>query len=148
MYSGEYDACDVTLSVYPHWASLKNMPDHGGNRTYDLWNNDIYLKSTLLLHADLISHFGVLYAPINIMPPGGGGGWTVRGDLPYSMLARGRGIYFPSVSCESGHSALQGNLETRARNPLWRLAEALGNTGDFCMKISTFGSSTPLNIYK
>ena len=39
MYSGEYDACDVTLSVYPHRASLKNMPDHGGNRTYDLWNN-------------------------------------------------------------------------------------------------------------
>jgi hypothetical protein len=36
MYSGEYDACDVTLSVYPHRASLKNMPDHGGNRTYDL----------------------------------------------------------------------------------------------------------------
>jgi hypothetical protein len=26
MYSGEYDACDVTLSVYPHRASLKNMP--------------------------------------------------------------------------------------------------------------------------
>ena len=38
MYSGEYDACDVTLSVYPHRASLKNMPNHGGNRTYDLWN--------------------------------------------------------------------------------------------------------------
>ena len=38
MYSGEYDACDVTLSVYPHRASLKNIPDHGGNRTYDLWN--------------------------------------------------------------------------------------------------------------
>ena len=38
MYSGEYDACDVTLSVYPHRPSLKNMPDHGGNRTYDLWN--------------------------------------------------------------------------------------------------------------
>jgi hypothetical protein len=34
MYSGEYDACDVTLSVYPHRASLKIMPhDHGGNRT-------------------------------------------------------------------------------------------------------------------
>ena len=30
--------CDVTLSVYPHRASLKNMPGHGGNRTYDLWN--------------------------------------------------------------------------------------------------------------
>ena len=39
MYSGEYDACDVTLSVYPHRASLKNMPDHGGIRTYDLWKN-------------------------------------------------------------------------------------------------------------
>jgi hypothetical protein len=23
MYSGEYDACDVTLSVYPHRASMK-----------------------------------------------------------------------------------------------------------------------------
>jgi hypothetical protein len=32
------DVCDVTLSAYPHPASLKNMPDHGGNRTYDLWN--------------------------------------------------------------------------------------------------------------
>ena len=29
MYSGEYDACDVTLSVYPHRAGLKNMPGHG-----------------------------------------------------------------------------------------------------------------------
>ena len=38
MYSGEYDACDVTLSVYQHRASLKNMPGHGGNRTYDPWN--------------------------------------------------------------------------------------------------------------
>ena len=27
MYSGEYDACDVTPSVYPHRASLKNMPE-------------------------------------------------------------------------------------------------------------------------
>jgi hypothetical protein len=31
-------ACDATPSVYPHRASLKNMPDHGGNRTYDPWN--------------------------------------------------------------------------------------------------------------
>ena len=38
MYSGDYYVCDVTLSVYPHRASLKNMPGHGGNRTYDLWN--------------------------------------------------------------------------------------------------------------
>jgi hypothetical protein len=29
VYSGEYDVCDVTLSVYPHRASLKNMPGHG-----------------------------------------------------------------------------------------------------------------------
>jgi hypothetical protein len=36
VYSGEYDVCDVTLSlsVYPHRASLKNMPGHGGNRTW------------------------------------------------------------------------------------------------------------------
>jgi hypothetical protein len=27
------------------------------------------------------------------------------------------------------------NLETRARNPLWRLAEALGNIGDFCTNL-------------
>ena len=33
----KYDACDVTLSVYPHRARLKNMPGQGGNRTYDLW---------------------------------------------------------------------------------------------------------------
>ena len=32
MYSGEYDACDVTLSVNPHRASLKNMP--GKNISY------------------------------------------------------------------------------------------------------------------
>ena len=38
MYSGEYDVCDVTLSVYPHRTSLNNMPGHGGKRTYDLWN--------------------------------------------------------------------------------------------------------------
>ena len=25
MYSGEHDVCDVTLSVYPHRASLKNI---------------------------------------------------------------------------------------------------------------------------
>jgi hypothetical protein len=36
VYSGEYDVCDVTLSVYPHRAILKKY--HGGNRTYDLWN--------------------------------------------------------------------------------------------------------------
>jgi hypothetical protein len=34
MYSGEYDACDVTLSVYPHRASLKHMPGHGVDIQY------------------------------------------------------------------------------------------------------------------
>ena len=43
MYSGEYDICDVTLSVYPNRASLKNMPGHGENRTYDLWNTSSML---------------------------------------------------------------------------------------------------------
>ena len=38
MYSGEYDVCVATLSVYPHRESLKNMPGHGGIPIYDLWN--------------------------------------------------------------------------------------------------------------
>jgi hypothetical protein len=38
MYSGECDACDVTLSIYPHRESLKNMPEHGGYRVCDIWN--------------------------------------------------------------------------------------------------------------
>ena len=33
---GEYDACDVTLSVYPHRESFESMPGHGGNGTYNL----------------------------------------------------------------------------------------------------------------
>ena len=28
----------VTLSVYPNRAGLRNMPGHGGIRTYDFWN--------------------------------------------------------------------------------------------------------------
>ena len=35
----------ATLSVYPHGASLKNMPGHGGIRTYDLWNASPMLRS-------------------------------------------------------------------------------------------------------
>ena len=49
MYSGEYDACDVNLSAHPHRASLKNMPDHGGIRTYDSWNTRPMLRQ--LSHA-------------------------------------------------------------------------------------------------
>ena len=37
--------CDVTLSVYPHRTSLKNMPGHGGNRTYDLWNACVIVRT-------------------------------------------------------------------------------------------------------
>jgi hypothetical protein len=48
MYSGEQDAlCDVTLSVYPHREGLKNMPGHGVNRTYDLWNTSPITQSIL-----------------------------------------------------------------------------------------------------
>jgi hypothetical protein len=47
VYSGEYDVCDVTLSVYPHRASLKNMPGHGPvNKAQDFappWP-DIFFK--------------------------------------------------------------------------------------------------------
>ena len=60
MYSGEYDACDVTLSVYPHRASLKNMPDHGGNRTYDLsvehWS---YIVTWIYLGQD---YLGIIFS--------------------------------------------------------------------------------------
>ena len=36
IYSDENDVCGVTLSLYP--GKVKNMPDYGGNRTYDLLN--------------------------------------------------------------------------------------------------------------
>ena len=35
----------IILGVYPHRASLKNMPGHGGNRTYDLWNTSPMVRS-------------------------------------------------------------------------------------------------------
>ena len=40
IFKTSYYTCllDFTLSVYPHRAGLKNMPGHGGIRTYDLWN--------------------------------------------------------------------------------------------------------------
>jgi hypothetical protein len=40
--------CDVTLSVYPHRAGLKNMPGHGGIRTYDLWNTSPFIDLLFL----------------------------------------------------------------------------------------------------
>ena len=32
----------------PHRADMKNMPGHGGNRTYDLWNIAHYALPTEL----------------------------------------------------------------------------------------------------
>jgi hypothetical protein len=54
--------CDVTLSVYPHRAGLKNMPGHGGNRTYDLWNTSIYVIYT---HSNITQ---ASYSPEYITP--------------------------------------------------------------------------------
>ena len=38
MYLGEYDACDVYSECISTPGKLENMPDHSGNRTYNLWN--------------------------------------------------------------------------------------------------------------
>ena len=79
MYSGEYDACDVTLSVYPHRASLKNIPVHGGNRTYDLWNtspmlcqlsyvfniNACILKKLTHIHTQKEWKFNLSFPPVS-----------------------------------------------------------------------------------
>jgi hypothetical protein len=44
VHSGEYDVCDVTLSVYPHRASLKNMSGHGGIYTVGFTHGGIYTR--------------------------------------------------------------------------------------------------------
>ena len=67
MYSGEYDACDVTLSVYPHRTSLKNMPGHGGNRTYDLWNTSPMLCQ-LSCAAQLAEHWASVPKVVGSIP--------------------------------------------------------------------------------
>jgi hypothetical protein len=54
-----YDICDVTLSVYPHWASLKNMPGHGWNRTYDL----IYVSQRLFINLVVQRHACIVFLP-------------------------------------------------------------------------------------
>ena len=75
MYSGEYDARDVTLSVYPHRASLKNMPGHGGNRTYDLWNTipmlcqlSYAIRSVLVCVAQLTEHWASIPKVVGSIP--------------------------------------------------------------------------------
>ena len=42
------NVCDVSLSLYPD--NLKNMPDHGGNRTYDLCSASPMLCHCLNFH--------------------------------------------------------------------------------------------------
>ena len=54
-----YDICDVTLSVYPHWASSKNMPGHGWNRTYDL----IYVSQRLFINLVVQRHACIVFLP-------------------------------------------------------------------------------------
>jgi hypothetical protein len=44
VYSGEYDVRDVTLSAYPHRASLKNMPGHHIFQARPVW---IYTQSNI-----------------------------------------------------------------------------------------------------
>ena len=43
MYSGEYDVCGVTQSMHSTPGKLKGLPDHGGNRTRDLWDTNTML---------------------------------------------------------------------------------------------------------
>jgi hypothetical protein len=62
--------CDVTLSIYPHraglknmpgqWAGLKNMPGHDGIRTYDLWNTR-YIKCIYKQNNDMYSLYVLDY---------------------------------------------------------------------------------------
>ena len=59
------DACDVTLSVYPQRAGLENMPGHGGNRTYDLWNTSPSLFIKLIKQLSTNSRFGQLLFSID-----------------------------------------------------------------------------------
>jgi hypothetical protein len=64
MYSDEYER-DVTVSVYPHRASLKNMPisSHGGNRTYDLWNtsNHVVIMKFILCWCNVLRRIWCLW---------------------------------------------------------------------------------------
>ena len=50
----------ATLSVYPHRASLKNMPGHGGIRTYDLWNASPMLCQLSYAVRSLISSINII----------------------------------------------------------------------------------------
>ena len=50
----------ATLSVYPHRASLKNMPGHGGIRTYDLWNaSPMLCQLSYAVNIILLDYIGI-----------------------------------------------------------------------------------------
>jgi hypothetical protein len=93
-------ACDVTLSVYPHRASLKNMPDHGGNRTYDLWNTSNNIFSYTVINCTSIVEVQVQLLIIKFFPRS----WNTK-LLDFSMSSisrlsreRGGGL-FPRRIC-------------------------------------------------
>jgi hypothetical protein len=46
MYSGEYDVCDITLSVYIHTGQAETFAwiEHGGNRTRILINYGNFVR--------------------------------------------------------------------------------------------------------
>ena len=43
MYSGEYDVCGAVCASTP--GKLKILPDHGGNRTRNLWGHILGILS-------------------------------------------------------------------------------------------------------
>ena len=45
-YSGKYNVSDVTLECVSTPGRLKRLPDHGGNRTRDLWDT----ASSIVIH--------------------------------------------------------------------------------------------------
>ena len=63
MYSGEYDVCNTTLSVYPRQGKLKSLLDHGGNRTPNRATRSSHSSSRLDLVAQLVEHWTILSIP-------------------------------------------------------------------------------------
>jgi hypothetical protein len=92
MFSGEYDVCGVTLSVYAHRTSLKNMHGHFGNRTYDLWST-----------SSMICQLSPAVDPWAII----GGGGVLHTHTPYgpanTTLSLGGDANFETVDSQSYH---------------------------------------------
>ena len=80
VYSGEYDVCDVTLSVYPHRASLKSMPGHGGNM--GVWASSCLGGAQYSLPEQ--ANLTLIFFPKIVGERGGGGGGHQKNfpDIP------------------------------------------------------------------